>query len=133
MTTIGATLDAEWKHLFHHDTPPVPTFTPHAAPAQPEVPVSSPFAELQHLLAVADEDAIRACGFLLAHPEGLALVSKAATVAGSNVPPGTLTSAVAGLDAVLGMVSPGTSPVPSQVPSDAAQPVQQDASATEIQ
>lgn len=73
--------------------------------------------ELQHFLSVADEDMIRACNYLLAHPEGAQLISKAGQVAGFTVPAGTITAAVAGLDAVLGVIALQQQSGPSFTPA----------------
>jgi hypothetical protein len=112
--------------LFHRDQPapaPVPSFTPRASrqsqQSQPKgSPVSNAFAEIGHLLAVADEETVHALNVVLAHPEGIAVVSKLASLAGVNVPPGTITAAVAGLDAVLSVLYPPQQAAPAQQAAD---------------
>jgi hypothetical protein len=91
---------------------------------QPEAhPMSAAFTEIQHLLAVADEDTIHALNVVLAHPEGIAVVSDLAAVAGIALPPGTITSAVGGLKAVLALIMPQQAPAP--VDGAGAQALQQ--------
>jgi hypothetical protein len=105
-------------HISHHGAP-APSFTPSGSP-QPEVPVSSAFTELQHLLSVADEDALHAVNVVLSHPEGIAAISMVASLAGFAVPAGTITSALGGVGAILGIIAPATAPAaPVSTPQQA--------------
>lgn len=117
----------EWAgHLFHpHHGQPAPSFTPADRPPTAQEGRMSAFTELQHLLAVADEDALRAVNTVLSHPEGVNALSMLAGLAGFAVPPGTITAALGGVSAVLGVIAPQpatVAPVPA-VPTG-AQPAQ---------
>lgn len=106
MTSVIDRLEEEWNHLagrLHHPGPPVneTNTTQGATPT-----MSSAFEDLQKLLAVADENALRAVNAVLAHPEGAAVLADVAAVAGLPIPPGTLTAAASGLKAILGIVNP---------------------------
>jgi hypothetical protein len=105
----------------HHDQGAAPAALSPQQHQQEAHPMSAAFTEIQHLLSVADEDTIHALNVVLAHPEGIAIVSDLAAVAGIALPPGTITSAVGGLKAVLALIAPQ----PAAAGGAGAQAVQQ--------
>jgi hypothetical protein len=76
-----------------------PSFSP-ATAATRESTMANEFAEIGHLLTVVDKETIHAINVILAHPEGIGVVSTLATAAGLPLPPGGLTALLTAADLV---------------------------------